>query len=349
MTPRQNHYGNVCALRRQRSSVSNRSAECLLAASVLQRRAASVDFPDSRDSSNKKGVINRTLSQPTVRERNIKKDGLVPSSSPHYSDNGEVFSFSPIRSKISEEFNSPDEESPSKSAPRIKDLREFKKLTSKIKATKTDENEAVNSNSVDKSVTLEISKGTSAKRCFSDSDADAAANLEVTSLDEGDVDVWQNPISPSDSDDSEKLEIIAQEERPSEIEVNRQKSTSPDMNNSLNSCEEAQETDWQVSMSGDLVSPPPSLPPPDEFGGGNPFLMFLCVTLLTQHRQFIMQHNMDHNELAMHFDKMVRKHNVHKVLYQARKMFENYLNFCSKISSSKVTSPCSATSVDQSC
>lgn len=67
------------------------------------------------------------------------------------------------------------------------------------------------------------------------------------------------------------------------------------------------------------------LPPPNEFGGGNPFLMFLCLSLLLQHRNFVMKNNMDYNEMAMHFDKMVRKHNVVRVLNQARRMYADYL------------------------
>lgn len=68
-----------------------------------------------------------------------------------------------------------------------------------------------------------------------------------------------------------------------------------------------------------------SLPHPDEFGGGNPFLMFLCLTLLRQHRDYIIRSGMDYNEMAMHFDKMVRKHNVTRVLDEARQMFASYL------------------------
>lgn len=67
------------------------------------------------------------------------------------------------------------------------------------------------------------------------------------------------------------------------------------------------------------------LPPPGQLGGSNPFMMFLCLTLLLQHRDFIIRNHMDYNELAMHFDKMVRKHNVHKVLHETRIRFEEYL------------------------
>ncbi|RZF42214.1 hypothetical protein LSTR_LSTR004363 [Laodelphax striatellus] len=85
-----------------------------------------------------------------------------------------------------------------------------------------------------------------------------------------------------------------------------------------NACEEATEVSSIRPRTG-------SLPPPEEFGGGNPFLMFLCITVLQQHRDFIMNKAMDYNEMAMHFDKMVRKHNVTKVLNQARSMYADYL------------------------
>lgn len=68
-----------------------------------------------------------------------------------------------------------------------------------------------------------------------------------------------------------------------------------------------------------------ALPPPSEFGGGNAFLMFLCLTLLLQHRNTIIKAAMDYNEIAMHFDKMVRKHDVTRVLNQARRMYSEYL------------------------
>lgn len=81
-----------------------------------------------------------------------------------------------------------------------------------------------------------------------------------------------------------------------------------------------------------------SLPPPHEFGGGNPFLMFLCITLLLQHRDFVMRNQMDYNEMAMHFDKMVRRHNVIRVLNQARQLFAGYLRRHSVASSSSAGS-----------
>lgn len=88
--------------------------------------------------------------------------------------------------------------------------------------------------------------------------------------------------------------------------------------------EEASEAETETnSVVSEKVTT--SLPEPNEFGGGNPFLMFLCLSLLLQHRNFVMKNNFDYNEMAMHFDKMVRKHNVVRVLNQARRMYADYL------------------------
>jgi len=68
------------------------------------------------------------------------------------------------------------------------------------------------------------------------------------------------------------------------------------------------------------------LPPPTKFGHGNPFLMFLCLASLLQHRNYIMDNQLDYQDIAMFFDKKVRGHNVDRVLRQARSMFAEYLN-----------------------
>lgn len=108
-----------------------------------------------------------------------------------------------------------------------------------------------------------------------------------------------------------------------------------------NSCEEAseitpiveQKPKIQIAPLKSETTPTSSsssrleLPPPVEFGNGNPFLMFLCLTLLLQHRDYIIRNGMDYNEMAMHFDKMVRKHNVTKVLSQARRLYQDYLRY----------------------
>lgn len=75
-----------------------------------------------------------------------------------------------------------------------------------------------------------------------------------------------------------------------------------------------------------LPPPPPmSLPPPQEFGRGNPFMLFLCLAILLEHRDHIMRNGLDYNELAMHFDRLVRKHHLGRVLRRAKALFADYL------------------------
>ncbi|XP_074873531.1 TBC1 domain family member 25 [Carettochelys insculpta] len=73
------------------------------------------------------------------------------------------------------------------------------------------------------------------------------------------------------------------------------------------------------------ISATVSLPPPQEFGRGNPFMLFLCLAILLEHRDHIMKNNLDYNELAMHFDRLVRRHNLAKVLRRAKALFADYL------------------------
>uniref|UniRef100_T1JAT9 Rab-GAP TBC domain-containing protein n=1 Tax=Strigamia maritima TaxID=126957 RepID=T1JAT9_STRMM len=97
-----------------------------------------------------------------------------------------------------------------------------------------------------------------------------------------------------------------------------------------NSCEEASES---VQYSAAARAQMPRLPRPSELGDGNPFMIFLSLTLLLQQRDYIMKNRMDYNELAMHLDKMVRKHDVNRVLHQARKLFSDYCSLHSADSS----------------
>lgn len=111
-----------------------------------------------------------------------------------------------------------------------------------------------------------------------------------------------------------------------------------------NSCEEVTEHTLRNSTPAVSSTRQPLqcssnlLPPPSEFGGGNPFLMFLCLTVLRQHRDIVMSSGMDYNEMAMHFDKMIRKHNVTRVLNQARQMFATYLRQQASLSNNTVLS-----------
>lgn len=68
-----------------------------------------------------------------------------------------------------------------------------------------------------------------------------------------------------------------------------------------------------------------SLPPPQEFGKGNPFMLFLCLSILLEHRDHIIKNSLDYNELAMHFDRLVRRHNLGRVLQRAKALFADYL------------------------
>ena len=69
----------------------------------------------------------------------------------------------------------------------------------------------------------------------------------------------------------------------------------------------------------------PMLPPPHEFGGGKPFLVFLCLSLMRQQKEHILSNELDQNDIAVHFDRLVRKHDVHRVLCDARALYTAYL------------------------
>ncbi len=55
------------------------------------------------------------------------------------------------------------------------------------------------------------------------------------------------------------------------------------------------------------------LPRPSELGGGNPLMLFLCLSLLIGQRDKIMKSQMGFDEIAIHFDQSARKHNFNKV------------------------------------
>ncbi|TRY76589.1 hypothetical protein TCAL_00110 [Tigriopus californicus] len=76
-------------------------------------------------------------------------------------------------------------------------------------------------------------------------------------------------------------------------------------------------------MAGLLVK---RLPSPIEFGDGNPFLMFVALSCILQHRDAIMEQQLDYQEIAMYFDRLIRRHDVKKSLKIARVMFSEYLN-----------------------
>uniref|UniRef100_A0A8V5GUQ6 Rab-GAP TBC domain-containing protein n=1 Tax=Melopsittacus undulatus TaxID=13146 RepID=A0A8V5GUQ6_MELUD len=67
------------------------------------------------------------------------------------------------------------------------------------------------------------------------------------------------------------------------------------------------------------------LPPPEELGQGNPFLLFLCLAMLLEQREALMARAGDYNEVAMHFDRLLRRHHLPRVLHRAKGLFARYL------------------------
>lgn len=65
---------------------------------------------------------------------------------------------------------------------------------------------------------------------------------------------------------------------------------------------------------------------PDELGPNDAFMLFLCLTIMLQNRDRIIETNMDRNDIQMFFDNMIRKHNVRNVLSDARHLFHAYLS-----------------------
>ncbi|KRX65164.1 TBC1 domain family member 25 [Trichinella sp. T9] len=55
-----------------------------------------------------------------------------------------------------------------------------------------------------------------------------------------------------------------------------------------------------------------------------PYLIFICMTLILQHRNLIMRKRMDINDMAMFFDNQMKHYNVKKILRLARRRFADY-------------------------
>lgn len=100
---------------------------------------------------------------------------------------------------------------------------------------------------------------------------------------------------------------------------------------------EVDETNEESCLLDGKQKLPSSLPPPQEFGCGNPFLMFLCLSLLLQYRDRIMTHKMDYNDTAMFFDRMVRRHNARSVVAQARVLYCAYVKCQKELLESKTS------------
>ncbi|XP_077990636.1 TBC1 domain family member 25-like isoform X2 [Glandiceps talaboti] len=127
-------------------------------------------------------------------------------------------------------------------------------------------------------------------------------------------------------------EMILKEDHFSEPDIPKERKTSEENSASPSSSPEPS-PNVTMANGGSTKNSFATLPQPQEFGGGNPFMLFLCLTLLLEHRNYVMGNHLDYNELAMHFDRMVRKHNAEKVLHRARTLFADYLR--AKVSSSQ--------------
>ncbi|XP_038068624.1 TBC1 domain family member 25-like [Patiria miniata] len=90
--------------------------------------------------------------------------------------------------------------------------------------------------------------------------------------------------------------------------------------------------------SSPVRNPYRGLPPPQDFGGGNPFVMFVCLAMLMDQRNGVMAHKLDYNDMAMLFDSMVRKHSLGKILSHARMLYSEYLQSeASKVDPAKIS------------
>jgi hypothetical protein len=53
--------------------------------------------------------------------------------------------------------------------------------------------------------------------------------------------------------------------------------------------------------------------------------MFICLTIILEHRDKIIGESMGFDEIGMHFDRMVRAHRYGRTLRRARRLYADYL------------------------
>jgi len=86
----------------------------------------------------------------------------------------------------------------------------------------------------------------------------------------------------------------------------------------------------QVILNPDWVQ---NLPISDSnwLNEGNSFLLFLCVSLLLYHRNYLLkQTNLDEQEISMHFDRYRRRHHAERILNCARTLYGQYVQSLKK-------------------
>lgn len=136
------------------------------------------------------------------------------------------------------------------------------------------------------------------------------------------------PSSPKNAEDKSQTQEKGSSNLRSNAEAPSGNLTSPCVEAAPDSPDGDDPFDWVgYSQAGqDLTVYCNRLPPPPQFGHGNPFLMFLCLACLLEHREYIMRSQLDYQDIAMYFDKLVRAHDVDRVLGHARRLFAEYLN-----------------------
>ncbi|XP_018652109.1 gtpase activating protein-related [Schistosoma mansoni] len=67
------------------------------------------------------------------------------------------------------------------------------------------------------------------------------------------------------------------------------------------------------------------LPPPNQFGQGNPFLLFLSLSLILEYKEVIMLEIKEPGDIIQFYQQQSGKHNSSRILYRAKKLFNKYL------------------------
>ncbi|CAH8559368.1 unnamed protein product [Heterobilharzia americana] len=67
------------------------------------------------------------------------------------------------------------------------------------------------------------------------------------------------------------------------------------------------------------------LPPPNQFGQGNPFLLFLCLSLIFEYKEVIMLEIKEPGDIIHFYQQQSGKHNSLRILNRAKKLFNKYL------------------------
>ncbi|CAH8520685.1 unnamed protein product [Schistosoma turkestanicum] len=67
------------------------------------------------------------------------------------------------------------------------------------------------------------------------------------------------------------------------------------------------------------------LPPPNKFGQGNPFLLFLSLSLILEYKEIIMLEIKEPGDIIQFYQQQSGKHNSSRILYRAKKLFNKYL------------------------